>query len=153
VAPEEASPNDFMTGIAANARQWAHPLRKGWTAAERIDLTETVLFSSSNRIKSGTFKGQLRLSDLITKFRITVNAIDAKGSIGYKKATFQSNKSLYVTFDLPSTMTASDKMKVNLQIGNLNPFSLNVKFVTDSSTNKGPIQYTFPLGTFTVRSR
>lgn len=79
---------DYMVDIIPNTRQWVHPLRKGFTPTERVDLTETVLFTSSNKVKSGTFKGQFRLSDLITKFRITVNAIDAKGSIGYKKINF-----------------------------------------------------------------
>lgn len=44
---------DYMVGIADNARQWAHPLRKGFNPSERVDLTETVLFSSSNRVSSG----------------------------------------------------------------------------------------------------
>jgi len=77
-----------MVGIPLNTRQWAHPLRKGFSPTERVDLTETVLFSSSNRIKNGVLKGSFRLSDLITKFRITVNAIDANGLIGYKKVNF-----------------------------------------------------------------
>jgi len=81
---KENAPNDFMVRIAQNTRHWAHPLRKGFSPAQRIDLTETVLFSSSNRVNSGIFKGSLRLSDLITKFRITVNAIDSTGVLGYK---------------------------------------------------------------------
>lgn len=141
-----------MVDIPQNTRHWAHPLRKNFNPAERVDLTETVLFSSSNRIRSGSLKGQFRLSDLITKFRITVNAIDTRGTIGYKKASFQSNKSLYINFDVPSTMTVSDKIKIDLKIGNLNPYSLNVRITTDSPT-KGPITYTLPAGTFTVRSR
>ncbi len=63
---KENAPNDYMVGIPINTRHWAHPLRKGFTPAERVDLTETVLFSSSNRVKNGVLKGQFRLSDLIT---------------------------------------------------------------------------------------
>jgi hypothetical protein len=55
-----------MLDIPINTRHWAHPLRKGFTPEERVDLTETVLFSSSNRVKNGVLKGQFRLSDLIT---------------------------------------------------------------------------------------
>ncbi len=117
-----------MTNIPQNTRHWAHPLRKNFTPTERVDLTETVLFSSSNKIRSGVLKGQFRLSDLITKFRITVNSIDASGVIGYKKISFQTNKQLYVSFDVPSTMTVSDKIKINVKIGNLNSYSLNVRF-------------------------
>jgi len=134
---KQNAPNDYMVGIPQNARQWAHPLRKNFTATERVDLTETVLFSSSNRIKKGVLKGSFRLSDLITKFRITVNAIDQSGLIGYQKLNFQSNKPLYVNFDVPSTMTVTDKIKVNVQVGNLNSYSLNVKFTSIAATIGG----------------
>jgi len=113
-----------------NTRHWAHPLRKGFTPSERVDLTETVLFSSSNRVTNGILRGSFRLSDLITKFRITVNAIDTTGVIGYKKVSFQSNKSLYVSYDIPSTMTVSDKIRINMRISNLNAYSLNVRFTS-----------------------
>ena len=135
-----------------NTRHWAHPLRKGFSPAERVDLTETVLFSSSNRVKSGSLKGSFRLSDLITKFRITVNAIDSTGVIGYKKANFQVMKSLYVAFDIPSTMTVSDQIKVNVKIGNLNGYSLNVKF-TSMPPTAGGVTYQLQAGTFSVRPR
>lgn len=153
--PYEAAndaPNDFMVGINSNTRQWIHPLRKNFTATERVDLTETVLFSSSNRVRSGTFRGQFRLSDLITKFRITVNSIDARGAIGYRNMNFQSNKPLYVNFDVPTTMTVDDKIKVNLRIGNLNSYALNVRITSIPSSNGG-VSYTIPPGTFIVRPR
>lgn len=154
-APYEAAedaPNDYMINISPNTRSWAHPLRKGFSPTERVDLTETVLFSSSNKVKSGMFKGQFRLSDLITKFRITVNAIDADGAIGYRKRNFQSNKSLFVSFDVPTTMTVDDKIKVNLRIGNLNSYSLNVRITSQPATDGG-VSYTIPAGTFTIRPR
>lgn len=128
-----ANENDYMVNIPSNTKQWAHPLRKGFTPAERVDLTETVLFSSSNRVKNGSLKGSFRLSDLITKFRITANAIDINGAIGYKKQLFQVNKPLYLNFDLPSTMTVGDQIKVDLRMGNLNAFSLSVRITTDSA--------------------
>ena len=74
---------------------------------------------------------------MITKFRITVNTIGSTGLIGYKKINFQSNKSLYVSFDVPQTMTVSDKLKVNVRIGNLNAYSLNVRFTSSPASNGG----------------
>ena len=47
--------NDFMVGIPVNTKRWAHALRAGFNPAQRVDLTETVLFSSAQRIQSGTF--------------------------------------------------------------------------------------------------
>ena len=46
----EDAPNDYMIDITPNTRSWAHPLRKGFSPTERVDLTETVLFTSSNKV-------------------------------------------------------------------------------------------------------
>ena len=119
-----------MVDIPPLTREWVHTLRKNFNPSERVDLTETVLFSSTNRVTSGTKKGQFWLSDLITKFRITANAIDSNGAIGYKKMNFQSNKALYINYDVPSTMAVGDQMKVDLRIGNLNSYSLRDVVIT-----------------------
>lgn len=85
---EETPPMDFM-GDITNPRYWAHQRRPNWSASERIDLTETVLFNSANRTGSdGTLRGSFFLSDLITKFRIIANAFDTEGVIGYEESSF-----------------------------------------------------------------
>jgi len=50
-------------------------------------------------------------------------------------------------------MTVSDKMNVNVNIGNLNPFTLNIAISSPSSANNTLLAYSIPSGTFTVRSR
>jgi hypothetical protein len=57
-----------------------------------------------------------------------------------------------VNFDVPTTMTLDDKIRVDLRIGNLNSFSLNVR-ITSAPATEGGISYTIPAGTFTVRPR
>jgi hypothetical protein len=57
-----------------------------------------------------------------------------------------------VNFDVPTTMTVDDKIKVDLKIGNLNAFSLNVR-ITSTPATDGGVSYTIPAGTFTVRPR
>jgi len=49
-------------------------------------------------------------------------------------------------------MTVSDKININVKIGNLNAYSLNVKLTSDPATNGG-IDYQIPVGTFTVRPK
>jgi len=78
--------NDYMVDIPVNTKRWAHPLRKNFDPTERVDLTETVLFSSASVVQGST-QGSFYLSDLITKFRITVNAIDVNGAIGYQRSS------------------------------------------------------------------
>lgn len=57
-----------------------------------------------------------------------------------------------MNFDVPTTMTLDDKIRVDLRIGNLNSFSLNVR-ITSSPATEGGVSYTIPAGTFTVRPR
>jgi len=49
-------------------------------------------------------------------------------------------------------MTISDKIKVNVRIGNLNGYSLNVRFTSAPPTDGG-VDYQVPVGTFTLRAR
>ena len=150
--PSYQALNDFMVNITANTRQWVHTLRPGWTPTQRIDLTETVLFSSANRIRTGSLKGSLRLSDLITQFRITVNAVGTDGSIGYKKYTFQTAKNFYVNFDMPQTMTVGDQMNVDLHIGNLYSKPLVVTIAANLSDG-APVKIALTGSAPTVRTR
>ena len=71
-----------MTNIK-DPRYYAHYLRSNWSESERIDFTETVLYNTANRTRRGVLRGSFFLSDLITKFRIIVNAFDSNGLIGY----------------------------------------------------------------------
>jgi len=73
-----------MINIPPNTALWAHQRREGYDENLRIDKTETQFYSALTSIgRSRTYKGSFYLSDLITDFRITANAIDTKGRIGY----------------------------------------------------------------------
>ena len=130
---EQSVKNDFMINIPSNTKYWAHPLRKGWTQAERTDLTETVLFSSANKTKDGTIKGSFQLSDLITQFRIIANSIDINGRLGYVQSSFQVQKSLYISFDAPITMALGDILRVDVKVTNLNTNGLTLKLLKESN--------------------
>jgi len=47
------------------------------------------------------FKGQFFLSDLVSRFRVTANAITTKGAIGYKKGAVQTSLPFSLSFELP----------------------------------------------------
>jgi uncharacterized protein YfaS (alpha-2-macroglobulin family) len=59
------------------------------------------------------------LSDLITKFRIIANAFNPEGVIGYEEQSFQTQKPLYLSFDLPTAYTVGDEMQITVNIVNL----------------------------------
>lgn len=72
-----------MQGITENTRQYAHTLRKGYDPSQRIDFTETIYYQTASKTVNGKVKATFYLSDLITQFRITANAFDGKGAIGF----------------------------------------------------------------------
>lgn len=53
---------------------------------------------------------------------------------------------------MPSTVTVGDRIKVDVRIGNLNSYALNVRIASENVT-RGPITFSLPTGTFTVRAR
>jgi hypothetical protein len=77
-----------MVGIEPNTRNYTHRRRDNYSENERIDLTETVFYRTANKTKGKRFKGQFDLSDLITRFRLTVNGFSKEGTIGYNLSYF-----------------------------------------------------------------
>ncbi|CDW79846.1 a-macroglobulin complement component [Stylonychia lemnae] len=123
--PTEDDPNqiDFMTGIS-NPRLWAHPRRKNYDVNERIDLTETVMYQSAGMATKGEIKGSFYLSDIITKFRIIADAFSTTGQLGYQQVSLQTQKPVYMTFDIPASMIVGDIIKINAQVFNLNSYKI-----------------------------
>lgn len=104
----------------SEARYYAHQLQPNWTASSRSDLTETVFFNSANKTNSlGKVTGSFYLSDLITKFRLIANAFDTAGVIGYEVGYFQTQKPLYISFELPTAYTVGDLMDITVNVVNL----------------------------------
>mmetsp|Transcript_19520 Transcript_19520/g.14214 ORF Transcript_19520/g.14214 Transcript_19520/m.14214 type:complete len:132 (-) Transcript_19520:1517-1912(-) len=86
----------------------------------RVDKTETQFYSAMTKVGSSRkFTGSFYLSDLITKFRITVNAIDTKGRIGYLNSAFQTQLPFYLQFEMPTSMAVGDVMKIPVNVKNL----------------------------------
>ena len=82
-------------------------------------MTETVLHASANLTTNGFFEGSFDLSDLITKFRITVNSFDAKGRIGYSRKDFQTQKPFYANFEIPTSFVVGDDLNIPVYLYNL----------------------------------
>lgn len=72
-----------MFDISDNTRYWEHAQKSSFTLNQQVDFTETLLFQSANRTKTGALKGSFKLSDAQSTFRFTANSIDATGRIGY----------------------------------------------------------------------
>ena len=101
---------------------------------ERVNFKETQLFTKFIQTKRGRYSGSFKLTDLITKFQFTVDAVSSKGVYGALTSTFDSNKPFYIESNIPLFLTNGDKISVPLVINNNNPISVTVD-VTASTTS------------------
>ena len=76
------------------------------------------MFSKFTKAKSGYVSGSFDLSDLITKFSLSVDAVSGDGLYGFAKKEFSTKKDFYMVADMPFTMAALDKLDVPVTIFN-----------------------------------
>eukprot|EP00347_Sterkiella_histriomuscorum_P007254 403349667 len=110
-----------------NARLYQHAKRFSFFSdqASRFDTTETVFYSAASMTdRQGKYLVSFYLSDLITTYRITANAFDTQGRIGYSKSILISRSDFYVSFQLPQQMTLGDSLLIPVYI--YNNFDQNV---------------------------
>jgi hypothetical protein len=85
-----------MENIPKNSRVYSHQLRGGFKSGERSDLTQTLLFKSSELLSDDLeFTSQFYLSDQVSQFQISVNIISSKGTILHKNFYITSSKQVY----------------------------------------------------------
>jgi len=130
---EEELTRDFMGKVEANTREYAHEAPD----AIRDDTTETVFYATAMKTKNGRASGSFQLSGLITKFRITANAFNKEGVIGYKEASFQSRKDFYIEFEVPSSMVLTDKLTIPVFIFNNMEHDVEVLLEFENSDKLG----------------
>lgn len=64
-------------------------------------MTDTVFYSTANYTKSGVYRGSFFLSDLVSQFRISANAFDNFGRLGFGSKLIISQKPFYINIQLP----------------------------------------------------
>lgn len=68
--------------------------------------------------KAGKYRGSFILSDLITRFRFSVDAFDNEGSLGYTTALITSQKYFYLDFSPPVSMVVGDSLSIPVNLFN-----------------------------------
>jgi hypothetical protein len=48
------------------------------------------------------------LSDLITQFKVTANAFNSNGALGFKIGNFQTREDITLTFEIPTKLVEGD---------------------------------------------
>jgi uncharacterized protein YfaS (alpha-2-macroglobulin family) len=104
-------------------REYAHPLRPGRRADDRVDFTETLLWKAAARTdaRTGELKASFALSDSVTSFKVFANAFDDHGALGAATSTIQSVRPFYVEPKLPLEVTAGDTIKLPVSLVNGTP--------------------------------
>eukprot|EP00347_Sterkiella_histriomuscorum_P004662 403359590 len=108
---------DFVT----NTRLYQHAQRFSFFGEEssRFDTTETVFYQAAVLTdREGRYTVRFYLSDLITSFRITANAFDTLGRMGYSRSLLISRSNFYISFQLPQQMTIGDSLVIPVYIYN-----------------------------------
>lgn len=70
------------------------------------------------RTENGVAKGSFVLSDLITNFKVTANAFDVKGALGYNITEIKSFKAVYIQFNAPKIMVIEDQLIIPVSVVN-----------------------------------
>ena len=107
-----------MTNITLNSRLWSHPLRANFSANQRVDLTQTLHYSSAVKAVNGTVKGSFYLSDQITQYRMSAYSFDRSGKLGYNEKIISVSKPVSIDYSLPVTFTLNDTIFINVTIYN-----------------------------------
>ncbi len=88
-----------MVGIKDNTRRYSHELRENYDSGYAVDMTETVFYSTAVRVdQAASYADSFYLSDLITTFRISANAFDSQGALGFNTLLIQTEKLFYIDF-------------------------------------------------------
>jgi uncharacterized protein YfaS (alpha-2-macroglobulin family) len=97
-------------------------------------MTETVFYSSALKTRTGIINGTFKLSDLITKFRISANSFDKSGALGYSRSDFQTQKPFYIDFQLPPSMVVGDSLSIPIFAYNNMDTNVTVPLIIGNST-------------------
>ena len=73
-------------------REYAHQPRPGRRAGDRVDFTETLLWTAGARTdaRTGELKASFALSDSVTSFKVLASGFDDHGALGAATSAIQS---------------------------------------------------------------
>ena len=112
-------------------------------AAERVNFKQTQLFTTFFNAKNGKYKGSFKLTDVITKFRFSVDAVSTSGVYGALVDSFNSNKDFYIESNIPFFLTSQDKINVPVIIHNNKNEDLNVDLSVSTTLENDELEAVF----------
>jgi hypothetical protein len=101
-------------------RQYAHAVRPGRKAGDRVDFTETLFWSAGVRTdaKTGEVKVSFALNDSVTTFRAFAGAVGSDGALGSAVAEIESVQPFYLEPKIPLEVTSGDVIQLPVALVN-----------------------------------
>ena len=139
--PQKASP-EGKESKSENTENSSESSKEEFTA-ERVNFKQTQLFTAFFNAKNGKYKGSFKLTDVITKFRFSVDAVSTSGVYGALVDSFNSNKDFYIESNIPFFLTSQDKINVPVVIHNNKNEDLNVDLSVSTTLENDELEAVF----------
>ncbi len=101
-------------------REYAHMVRQGRKAGDRLDFSETLYWNAGVRThpKTGEVKVSFGLSDSVTSFKAFAGAVGRDGALGSAVAELESVQPFYVEPKIPLEVTSGDVIQLPVALVN-----------------------------------
>ncbi len=100
-------------------RIYAHEVRAGRQAGERVDFTETLFWHAGLKTDAkGEATVEFGLNDSVTSFKVQADAFSAAGALGAGSVKIESVEPFYLEPKLPLEVTAGDQVDLPVAVVN-----------------------------------
>lgn len=108
-------------------REYAHTVRPGRKAGDRVDFTETLYWNAGVRTdaRTGEARVSFGLNDSVTSFKAFAGAVGSDGALGSAVASLESVQPFYLEPKLPLEVTSGDVVQLPVALVNGTSAALN----------------------------
>jgi uncharacterized protein YfaS (alpha-2-macroglobulin family) len=101
-------------------REYAHQVRPGRKAGDRVDFAETLYWNAGVRTdaKTGEVKVSFGLNDSVTSFKAFAGAVSGDGALGSAVAEIESVQPFYIEPKIPLEVTSGDVIQLPVALVN-----------------------------------
>jgi alpha-2-macroglobulin-like protein len=101
-------------------REYAHMVRPGRKAGDRVDFTETLYWNAGVRTdaKTGEAKVSFGLNDSVTSFKAFAGVVGSDGALGSAVAAIESVQPFYLEPKIPLEVTSGDVVQLPVALVN-----------------------------------
>lgn len=101
-------------------RVYAHTVRPGRKAGDRVDFSETLYWNAGVRTdpKTGEAKATFGLNDSVTAFKAFAGAVGSDGALGSAVASLESVQPFYLEPKIPLEVTSGDVVQLPVALVN-----------------------------------